>query len=116
VRRSTEREKSEQPCFLCIYKEKNNRYTLLQVLSAMDQEIKQPIDVVVVFQKGQMVPVRFRWNGRIVKIARVTGRWRANEGRFKIRYFAVIDGDSQFCQLSYKERTGEWFLEKIWVE
>jgi hypothetical protein len=82
----------------------------------MDQEINQPIEVMVVFQKGRMVPVRFRWNGRVIKIARVTGWWRSNEGKFRIRNYAVIDTDSQFCQLSYRERTAEWFLNRIWVE
>ena len=82
----------------------------------MDQEINQPVEVMVVFEKGRMIPVRFRWNGRVIKIVRVTGRWRSNEGKFRIRHFAVIDENSQFCQLSYKERTSEWFLDKIWVE
>ena len=82
----------------------------------MDQEINQPIEVMVVFQKGRMVPLRFRWNGRVIKIAKITGWWRTNEGEYRIRHYAVIDEDSQFCQLSYKERTAEWFLNKIWVE
>jgi hypothetical protein len=82
----------------------------------MDQDVNQPIDVIVVFQKGQMVPVRFRWDGKVVKIARVTGWWKTDEGTFKVKHFAVIDQDSQFCQLSYKERTAEWFLDKIWLE
>ncbi len=82
----------------------------------MDQDINQPIDVIVVFQKGRMVPVRFRWDGKVVRIARVTGRWKTNQGTFEVKHFAVIDQDSQFCQLSYKERTAEWFLDKIWLE
>jgi len=79
-------------------------------------EINQPIEVMVVFQKGRMVPVRFRWNGRVIKIAKLTGWWRTNEGKFRIRHFAVMDQNSQFFQLTYKERTAEWFLSKIWVE
>ena len=82
----------------------------------MDQEIDQPIDVIAVFQEGKMIPVRFRWNGKVTKIVRVTGRWKTNEGRFGIRHFAAIDGNSHICQLSYRERTGEWFLDKIWTE
>ena len=82
----------------------------------MDQEINRPIEVIVVFQNGQMMPVRFRWNGTVTRIAKVTGRWSTNEGRFKVKHFAVIDQDSQFCQLSYKERTAEWFLDKVWME
>lgn len=82
----------------------------------MDQEINQPIEVVVIFQRGRMVPVRFRWNGRMIKIAKITGWWRTNQGEFRIRHYTVIDENSQFCQLSYKERTAEWFLNKIWVD
>jgi len=82
----------------------------------MDQEINQPVEVMVVFQKGRMVPIRFRWNGRVIKIAKLTGWWRTNEGEFRIRHFAVIDQNSQFFQLTYKERTAEWFLSKVWVE
>jgi len=82
----------------------------------MDQEINQPIEVMVVFEKGRMIPVRFRWNGRVIKIAKITGWWRTNEGKFRIRHFAVMDQNSQFFQLTYKERTAEWFLNKIWVE
>ena len=85
-------------------------------LAIMDQEIDQPIDVMAVFQEGRMIPVRFRWNGRVIKIVRVTGRWKTSEGRFRIKRFAVIDKNSQFCQLSYRERTGEWFLDKMWME
>ena len=82
----------------------------------MDQEIDQPIEVVVIFEKGKMMPIRFRWNGRVIKIARITSWWKTNEGKFRIRHYAVMDQNSQFCQLSYNERTSEWFLDKIWLE
>jgi hypothetical protein len=68
----------------------------------MDQEINQPIEVMAVFEKGRMLPVRFRWNGRVV--------------RFRKKHYSVIDQNSEFFQLTYKERTSEWFLNKIWVE
>jgi hypothetical protein len=82
----------------------------------MDQEINQPVEAMVVFEKGRMIPVRFRWNGRVIKVAKLTGWWRTNEGKFRIRHYSVMDQNAQFCQLSYNERTTEWFLDKIWVE
>jgi hypothetical protein len=82
----------------------------------MDQEINQPIEVMAVFEKGRMLPVRFRWNGRVVKIVHVTARWRTNEGRFRKKHYSVMNQNSEFFQLTYKERTSEWFLNKIWVE
>ena len=33
-----------------------------------------------------------------------------------LEYVMVIDHNSQFFQLTYWERTAEWFLSKIWVE
>jgi hypothetical protein len=81
----------------------------------MDQEIDQPIDVIALFQEGKIIPVRLRWNERVIKIVRVTGTWKTSKGRSTIRHFAVVDKDSQFCQLSYRERTSEWFLDKIWM-
>ena len=54
----------------------------------MDEQIDQPIDVIVVFQKGRMLPVRFRWNGRVIKIDGVTGRWNTKEGSFHIEALA----------------------------
>ncbi len=82
----------------------------------MDQKIDQPIEVMVVFKKRRMIPVRFKWNGRVVRIAKLTGWWKSYEGEFKIRHFGVMDQDGQFYQVSYRERTTEWFLEKIWVK
>ncbi len=82
----------------------------------MDQEIDQSIEVVAVFQNGRMIPVRFRWNGRVIKIGRVTGQWKTSQGRYRIKHYAVIDRDCQFYQLSYEERTGEWVLNKVWGE
>jgi hypothetical protein len=82
----------------------------------MDQEINQPIEVMAVFEKGKMLPVRFRWNGRVVKIVHITARWRTNEGRFRKKHYSVMNQNSEFFQLTYKERTSEWFLNRIWVE
>ena len=82
----------------------------------MDQEINQPIEVMAVFEKGRMIPVRFRWNGRVIKIIHITSRWRTNEGRFRKKHYSVMNQNSEFFQLTYKERTSEWFLNKIWVE
>jgi hypothetical protein len=52
----------------------------------------------------------------VTKIVRVTGRSKTSQGKFGIKHFAVLDKDLQFCRLSYRERTGEWFLDKIWME
>lgn len=82
----------------------------------MYQDIEESVDVIAVFENGVMKPLRFRWNGRAIKVKRVTGTWKADVGQSKIRYFAVLDHASNFFQLSYDERNTSWVLNKIWVE
>ena len=82
----------------------------------MYQDIEEIIDVIAVFENGVMKPLRFRWNGRSVKIKRITGAWKADAGQSKIRYFAVLDNASNFFQLAYDERNTSWTLNKIRVE
>jgi hypothetical protein len=41
----------------------------------MYQDMDEPIDVVVLFEKSQIKPARFRWNGQVYKISEVTGHW-----------------------------------------
>jgi hypothetical protein len=82
----------------------------------MYQDIEEPIDVIVIFENGTMKPLRFRWNGRAVKVHRITGTWKADVGQNRIRYFAVLDNASNFFQLAYDERNSLWILNKIWVE
>ena len=38
-----------------------------------DPEGEEPIDVIALFEKGRMRPVRFRWKERVYKIVKVTG-------------------------------------------
>lgn len=82
----------------------------------MYQDIDEPVDVIVVFENGAMKPIRFRWNGRPIKVQRITGTWKADIGQYRIRYFAVLDDSSNYFQLAYDERNTSWILNKIWVE
>ena len=82
----------------------------------MYQDIEETVAVIAVFENGVIKPIRFRWNGRAIKIKRITGSWKADVGQSKIRYFAVLDHASNFFQLAYDERNTLWTLNKIWVE
>jgi hypothetical protein len=82
----------------------------------MYQDIEETVDVIALFENGVLKPLRFRWNGRAIRIAQITGTWKADVGQQKIRYFAVLDRASNFFQLAYDERNTAWMLNKIWVE
>jgi hypothetical protein len=89
----------------------------------MYQDIEEPVEVIVLFETGpapahagRMLPIKFRWKGRAIKIKQVTSSWKSDVGEHKIRYFAVLDSASNFFQLAYDERNTAWVLNKIWVE
>ncbi len=74
------------------------------------------MDVIAVFEKGTLKPIRFRWKGQIYKIARVTGRWKAPKGEAWLRHYSVVDTNDNVFQLVYDERHTGWMISKVWVE
>jgi hypothetical protein len=82
----------------------------------MYQEIEEPIDVIALFEKGRMRPVRFRWKERVYRIAKVTGDWQSEVGRYRLRHFAVIDEASNFFELSFDQYDSVWSLAKVSAE
>jgi hypothetical protein len=46
----------------------------------MYKRLDEPIDAIVHYSKGFLKPLRFLWNGRSFRIARVTGTWKAPQG------------------------------------
>jgi hypothetical protein len=78
----------------------------------MYQEIEEPVDVIAVFEKGRMSPVRFKWKERVYKISKVTGTWHSEVGKYRLKYYAVMDDSSNFFELSFDERDTCWMLTK----
>lgn len=82
----------------------------------MYQDLDDPVDVIAAFESRRLRPVRFRWNDRVYKVARVTGSWKSQRGEFSVRHFAVVDTQANFFELTYDERLTSWILTKTWVE
>ncbi|PJA29022.1 MAG: hypothetical protein CO189_03575 [candidate division Zixibacteria bacterium CG_4_9_14_3_um_filter_46_8] len=82
----------------------------------MYQDIDENVDMIALFNSGKVKPIKFRWKDRPVKVVQVTGKWKSDVGRYKVRHFAVVDDNDNFFQLAYDERDLRWTLEKIWVE
>ncbi len=82
----------------------------------MYQDLDDEIEVIVLFERRSLKPVRFRWRGKAYKIDRITGDWTSDVGQSKLRYFAIVDSASNFFQLCYDERATSWRIAKVWVE
>ena len=81
----------------------------------MFESLNDPIDVLTIFEEGKLEPLRFRWKGKVIRIAKVTGRWSRREGQTQLRYFSVESG-SETYELCYDPRGPRWFLSRAWCE
>ena len=82
----------------------------------MFESLHDPIDVLTAFTEGRMEPLRFRWRGKVIRVANVTGRWSRREGQSVLRYFAVEGGASDTYELCYDPRGPKWILSRAWTE
>lgn len=81
----------------------------------MFETLNDPVDVLTAFVDGRLRPLRFRWQGRVVRVSRVTGEWTRREGHTQMRYFAVEGGGAESYELCYDPRGPRWLLSRAWT-
>ena len=82
----------------------------------MFESLNDPVDVLTAFVDGAMHPIRFRWQGRVVRVRKVTGQWNRREGQAVLRYFAVQGPKVESYELCYDARGPRWTLNRAWRE
>lgn len=78
----------------------------------MVKDIGEPVAVLARFGKGQIDPLRFKWNTRVYDVDRVSGKWEEHEGQYKLYYFAVVSKEEDYYELIYSTRTMSWTLSR----
>jgi len=73
------------------------------------EDLREAIETGVLFGRGGIWPVWFRWNGRKVQVRQVTMRWRTTQGRALITHFAVTDGLNLY-ELTLNHQDLTWHL------
>jgi len=81
----------------------------------MFESLNDPVDVLTAFVDGRMQPLRFRWQGKVIRVRRVTGTWNRREGQTVLRYFAVEAGGAETYELCYDPRVPGWTLSRAWT-
>ena len=76
--------------------------------------LNDPIDVLTSFVDGRVRPLRFRWQGRIIRVCSITGEWSRREGSSVIRYFSVVGHGADSYELCYDPRGPRWILSRAW--
>ncbi len=74
---------------------------------------REPIDVIVVFARGTIRPLRFRWQTRAYAVKRVHLIHERREGREQLQFFSVTDVMENPFRLVFLPLQGKWFLEQV---
>ncbi len=82
--------------------------------AVMYASLNDPVDVLTAFQGGRLRPLRFRWQGRVVRIRQVSGEWVRREGQALLRYFAVESEGGESYELCFDARGPRWTLSRAW--
>jgi len=78
------------------------------------ESLSDPVDVLTAFVDGRVRPLRFRWQGRVIRVRRVTGEWTRREGTALLRYFSVEGHAQGSYELCYDPRSARWILSRAW--
>ena len=82
----------------------------------MLEAVDRPIEVLSLFRDGRIQPLRFRWNGKVFRVRRVSGEWERLEGVGAVRYFSVLVEDRDYFELAYEVFQHRWRICRVWVE
>jgi len=72
--------------------------------------MSEQIDVISVFRKKTVRPVKFRYAGRTHKIARILYPWVTREGGYPVHHFSVLTDDGNRFTLSLNTYKMHWAL------
>jgi hypothetical protein len=81
----------------------------------MFESLNDPVDVLTAFVDGAMRPLRFRWQGRVIRVKKVTGRWTRREGQTLVQCFSVEGSGAETYELHYDPRGPRWVLSRAWT-
>ena len=81
----------------------------------MFESLCDPVDVISAFVDGKIQPLRFRWQGSVIRVRRVTGEWSRREGQSVLRYFAIEGEGAETYELCFDPRGPRWILSRAWT-
>ena len=82
----------------------------------MYEEFDEPIEVIAWYKDGHLHPLRFRWNSRVFRIARITGHWIVHEGQDRCHHYAVLCEGSDVFEICYDLKNMAWRLRSVYLD
>jgi len=76
-------------------------------------EVFEPIEVITFFHKGKLEPLRFRWKGRVYRIAKIYSTWTEAKGKKRLNHFSLCTRESpDFFELTFDRQSFSWELAR----
>jgi hypothetical protein len=82
----------------------------------MIQEINEPVEVIAVYQKGKVQPLRIRWGQTVYQVKKINNTWRQKTGNVYHSYFSVETKSNTSMILAVDPADMSWRLASINVE
>ncbi len=77
----------------------------------MTEEILEPVEVVCWFRGGGVLPCRFRWNGRVYRVERVSSSWESREGVYRRLHYMVGTRAGDSYEIHLDTESMKWTLD-----
>ena len=87
----------------------------------MYQTIGERIEMMAVYGRpvpglvGKLKPLRFRWQGKVYPVERITLATDTKDGGIRKRLYSVVSRGNVY-RLSFNRENEDWLLEEIWLE
>lgn len=78
----------------------------------MEENFKEKIKTVCLFENGKMKPILFSWRKRVYKIGRIVFSYSKTIGKDSIFYFSV-ECEGGVFEISFNSNRFFWQIEKI---
>ena len=82
----------------------------------MIETIEEPIEVLARFDRGTLVPFRFRWNQSTFRISKLTSTWEDREGQARRCHFSVLTDTQDYFELRFHTGDFSWILSKTSID
>lgn len=74
--------------------------------------MKEHVSVFTLFADGDVKPLYMLWQGKRLKVDRITYRWKTMDENGLNFHFSVISG-SFYYHIAYILRTSDWYIYEV---
>lgn len=79
------------------------------------EDIFESIEAITHFQNGKLVPLRFRWNGRVYRIKRVHSSWKEKIGSERQIHYSVLADSNDCFELLFDTGDFSWQIARVYL-